>query len=159
MNAFIHWLHLMGAVIWVGGMIFAGWMMTPVARRDLPPGFRAVFHRKIGRRFYAFAWCALAVTLATGVLKLGSVGGTPEFIASAPGKALLIKFGLVGLMLVLSALHDFRWGPRLRDSADAMDEPAYEKDARRIAFWARLNVAAALSIVYLGAWLRVNAGS
>lgn len=155
-DVFIHWLHLMGAVIWVGGMIFAGWMLTPVARQELPPNVRAVLFRRIGKRFYIIGWVALAVLIGTGTYKISLVWGTLKLFDSIFGGALLLKLSLVSIMLVLSFLHDFIWGPRLAKFTEDMDPNEYRKAVARISFWARVNVFAAILIVFLGAFLRMN---
>lgn len=152
----IHWLHLMSAIIWVGGMIFAGWMLTPIARQELPPNFRAVLFKRIGKRFYVIGWTAVIVLIATGSYKISLIWETLELTDSTFGIALLIKLGLVSIMLTLSSLHDFVWGPRMRNLAERMDSDEYRKVAARISFWARVNVVAAILIVFLGAFLRMN---
>lgn len=152
LDTVIHWLHLMGAVIWVGGMIFFRWMLTPVTRQELPTRLRRVLFGKIGKRCYMVGWTALAVSIATGIYKVSVIGA----FGSNYGMLLLAKLSLIFLMLILSYLHDFVWGPRLRALADTMDPDEYRRAARKISFWARVNVAAAVSVVFLGASLRMN---
>ena len=43
-------LHLLGAVVWIGGMLFLGLVLTPILLGH-PPKERAAFLHAVGRRF------------------------------------------------------------------------------------------------------------
>ena len=98
-------LHLLAAVVWIGGMLFLGLVLTPVLRNQ-PPAERAALLSAVGRRFLKIGWTALGVLLLTGPI-LWSLRGFQIT------HALAMKFILVAVIVYLSILHDFSLGPRL----------------------------------------------
>ena len=110
-------LHILSAVIWIGGMLFLALVVVPVTR-PLPPGERAALVGAVGRRFRAVGWACIAVLLVTGVVNSAYRGITPENLFTAAlwsspfGTTLALKLGVVAVMLALSVYHDFVIGPR-----------------------------------------------
>jgi uncharacterized membrane protein len=138
----IRWVHVLSAITWVGGMLFIALVLVPTARGLGDPALRARLIRDSGRRFRAVAWVALGLLVLTGLLNLW----LQPFLIGSP--RFLVKLGLVGLALVLSAFHDFVLGPRA-------GRPGADPSTRVRASWiARLNVLVALAIVLLGLSLR-----
>lgn len=58
-------LHLFSAVIWVGGMFFAVYMLRPSAG-PLEPAVRAPLWARVFGRFFPWVWAAVIVMPATG---------------------------------------------------------------------------------------------
>jgi uncharacterized membrane protein len=58
-------LHLLGAVIWVGGMFFALLVLRP-SLVVLEPAQRLALHRQVFRRFFLMIWHIWPIQLATG---------------------------------------------------------------------------------------------
>ena len=111
-------LHVLAALLWLGGMFFLVVVGAPVLRQVEPPALRAELFRRLGVQFRLIGWIAVAVLLATGLANLqfrgllhGSALGEPAFWGSAYGRALGVKLGAVTAMVLLSALHDFILGP------------------------------------------------
>lgn len=150
----VHWLHVMAAILWVGGNVTISLLVQPVLRRHLEPGPRLMLYREIGRRFTWVQWGSWAVLLATGGHKLWGLRTTPEIFHGLFGKILSVKLALVVVMGALSLLHTYRWGPRLIAAGPA--HPDYGQLVRRVAFWGRVNLAAILGIVLLGVSLRYH---
>jgi hypothetical protein len=91
-----------------------------------------------GVRFRAVGGIALAVLVATG---LANIWLRPELLTLA---RFWVKVSLVGLAIVLSALHDFVLGPRA-------GRPDASPRARPTASWmARVNLLLVLAVVDLG---------
>lgn len=68
-------LHLLGAVIWVGGMFFALLVLRP-SLAVLEPPQRLMLHRQVFRRFFLVVWHAMPIVLASGyALVLLGFGG------------------------------------------------------------------------------------
>jgi len=66
----VHAVHMLGAVIWVGGMFFAMLIMRP-ALADLDTVRRAAFYR-----FFRLIWLVMPTMLLTGyVMLFGQYGG------------------------------------------------------------------------------------
>jgi putative copper export protein len=145
-------LHVLAALLWVGGMLFLGLVGAPVLRRVDPPALRARLFGDLGRAFRPVGWGAIGVLLLTGVLNLWFAGvlrggqlATPAFWAAPYGRTLAWKLAAVAAMLAGSALHDFVLGPR----AGRLDagSPAAARARTRAAWLARINVAVALVVV------------
>jgi uncharacterized membrane protein len=68
-------LHLLGAVVWVGGMAFALLVLRP-SLSVLEPAQRLALHANVFRRFFLIVWHAMPVLLLTGYAMLfGVLGG------------------------------------------------------------------------------------
>lgn len=113
-------VHLLAAFVWLGGMFFLAAVGAPALRELEDPTLRARLFAAIGRRFRVAGWMAIGVLLVTGVLNLYFRGlldsgtlGDPAFWASPYGRALGWKLGAVAAMILVSALHDFVFGPRV----------------------------------------------
>ena len=110
-------LHIVSAIIWVGGMLFLALVVVP-ATRTVPAAERAALFGVLGRRFRTVGWACIATLLVTGTINLTYRGVTLENLfarelwASSFGAALALKLGVVALLLALSVYHDFVIGPR-----------------------------------------------
>lgn len=58
-------LHIVAAVIWVGGMFFAYFVLRPSAG-PLDPAVRLPLWHRVFGRFFPWVWAAIAVLLASG---------------------------------------------------------------------------------------------
>ena len=67
-------LHLLGAVVWVGGMLFALAVLRP-SLAVLAPAQRLDLHRQVFRRFFLIVWHVMPVMLATGFAMIFVVYG------------------------------------------------------------------------------------
>ncbi|MBR0657362.1 CopD family protein [Plastoroseomonas arctica] len=59
-------LHLLGAVIWVGGMAFALFALRPAAHATLEGAQRLALMQLVYRRFFLIVWHAMPIVIATG---------------------------------------------------------------------------------------------
>lgn len=150
----IHWLHLMAAILWVGGVMCTALVVQPVLRRQLAPEDRLDVYREIGRRFSLIQWGSWAVLIATGGAKLWGLRTTPEVFHGPFGRILAVKLVLILFMAVLSLLHSYRWGPRLIEIGPGHAE--YGALSRRMAFWGAVNLGFLAAIVFCAALLRFN---
>ena len=112
-------VHVFSAIMWIGGAIFLALVMVPVARGMEPPAMGLLFLRRAALRFRGIAWVLLAALVVSGALALEGRGigfdrfGDDGFWSTEIGTALLVKFVLVGVLLVISGFHDFVLGPRV----------------------------------------------
>ena len=145
-------VHLLAALLWLGGMFFLAAVGAPVLRQVEPPALRRDLFSRIGEQFRVIGWIAIAVLLATGLGNLhfrGLLGSgvldSAAFWNSSYGRALAIKLAAVLVMLVVQAVHDFIHGPRSGRLDPATEEG---RRARRTAAWlGRLNALAGLVLV------------
>ncbi len=68
-------LHLLAAVIWVGGMFFAHQVLRPVAADQLEPPLRQPLWVGVFSRFFPWVWVAVAIIPITGYWMLFVVFG------------------------------------------------------------------------------------
>ncbi|MCP3669925.1 MAG: hypothetical protein GY814_05740 [Gammaproteobacteria bacterium] len=59
-------LHLLGTVVWVGGMFFAHMAMRQAANELLEPPLRLPFLKRVLDRFFTWVWLAVVLILASG---------------------------------------------------------------------------------------------
>ena len=72
---FARFLHVLGAVVWVGGMFFAYVALRPAAAALLQPPERLKVWRETFRRFFLWVWISVAAILASGLWMIGLLGG------------------------------------------------------------------------------------
>ncbi len=69
-------LHLLAAVIWVGGMFFAYTALRPAAGALLEPLARQALWAQVFSRFFPWVWLAILVLFASGFWMIfGVLGG------------------------------------------------------------------------------------
>ncbi len=146
-------VHVLAALLWLGGMFFFAAVGAPVLRR-LEPDLRGRLFREMGIAFRRVGWIAIGVLVVTGVLNLWMLGylrasvlGSAAFWSTPYGIALGWKIGLVALMLTLSAVHDFGVGPRSAEAAPGSPQAA--KLRRLAVHLARVNALAGVVLIYV----------
>ena len=118
-------LHLLSAVIWVGGMFFAYMVLRPVTGVSLEPGARLVFWSKIFDRFFPWVWAAVVLLPATGYFMVFKyLGGF-----AALGMDLHVMQG-VGIVMIALFLHLY-FAPYRRLKA-AVAEEDWADGAKRL---------------------------
>lgn len=145
-------VHLLAALLWLGGMFFLAVVGAPVLRQVEAPDLRARLFQRLGERFRTVGWWAIGVLVATGVGNLhfrgvldAAVLGSPEFWTSPFGRALAWKLAGVTAMIVVSAVHDFWLGPAAERAGRG--DPGADRMRRRAAWLARLNAVLGLAVV------------
>ncbi len=93
-------LHLLSAVIWVGGMFFAYVALRPVAATLLEPPLRLPLWSQTFARFFPWVWAAVVLLPLTGYwMILGPFGG----FATAPVFVHIMQ--ALGIVMILIFLH------------------------------------------------------
>ena len=138
-------LHILGAVVWVGGM-FAAYVCLRPAAGVLEPPQRLRLWRNFFAKFFPWVWVAVLLLLASGywmlVKTFGGFAGAPIYIQ--------LMQGLGWLMIAL-----FVWlfhGPwlALKRAVDAQDWPAAVPQLGRIRQIIMLNLPLGLIVVIIG---------
>lgn len=110
-------LHLLAAVIWVGGMFFAWIILRPVAASLFEPPQRLTMWRDVFTRFFPWVWAAVVILPLSGFFLLfrvyGGFAGAPPYVHTML---------LLGIIMILLYLHVF-FAPwrRLRAAVDKQD--------------------------------------
>jgi uncharacterized membrane protein len=92
-------LHILAAVIWVGGMFFAYMVLRPSAGPLEPPARLALWQRVFGR-FFPWVWASIAILLISGYAMLFlHFGG----FAGAPLQIHIMQ--VTGILMMLLFLH------------------------------------------------------
>lgn len=145
-------LHVLAALFWLGGMFFLAAVGAPVLRSVEPAGLRADLFRRVGTRFRAAGWMAIAVLIVTGVTNLALRGvldaetlGSGVFWRGRYGQVLAWKLALVTAMVSLAAIHDFALGPLA--SRHPPDSQRARTARRRASWLARVNVVLGVALV------------
>ncbi len=151
------WIHILAAMVWIGGMAFLALVLVPAMRRGELGGQAPWLIRATGQRFRWIGWICLLLLVLTGTVNLAYRGYRWEHLWSGAlwggsfGHALGVKLILVALIFALSAVHDFVVGPQA--TALMAHNPASEqaRRLRRAASWfGRMNLLLALAVVMLG---------
>jgi uncharacterized membrane protein len=93
--------HVLGVVVWVGGMFFAYMALRPAAAQLLEPPQRLALWQETLRRFFNWVWLAVALVLASGLWMLLRMGG----FAEAPSYVYIML--LLGLVMIVIFAHVF----------------------------------------------------
>lgn len=94
-------LHVLGAVVWVGGMFFAYMALRPAAATLLEPPQRLPLWQATLARFFTWVWIAVALILLSGLWMIHLLGGF-----KAIGVHIHAMFA-IGLVMMLIFAHVF----------------------------------------------------
>lgn len=117
----VRFLHVLFAMVWVGGQLTITTMLLPVVRARLAAGDRAEVMRHVGRRFGLFTLVLfLPVQIGTGVLLAWHHGvAFGSLLSPGYGRTLLAKIIVVGLVLAASGVHGWAQGTARAELARA----------------------------------------
>lgn len=154
-------IHVLAAMLWLGGMFFLAAVGAPVLRSVEPAALRADLFRRLGEQFRKVGWWSIAVLIVTGIFNLyyrgllrAELWTSATFWGTGLGKALAWKLAAVTVMVSISGFHDFVAGPaasRLQHGS-----PAAARARRRAAWMARIN--AIVGIILVVAAVRLARG-
>ena len=144
MTLVVLWIHVVGAVVWIGGTLYQAHALVPAARRggDARPFVAAA------RRARPATWTAIALVVLTGFYNVTRLGPIERVMESGAGLALAGKFFLVILAVALASQRDFNQLARLSRALDAGADPRPALTA--IAWLDRIVLVFGLSVIYLG---------
>lgn len=112
-------LHVLAAVVWVGGMFFAWMVLRPAAVAALEGPARLRLWSEVFPRFFRWIWAAIVILAISGVgmlhLHFNSLETAPHYVQWMIGGA-IVMFAL--FMRVQSLML-----PQLREAVQAEDWP------------------------------------
>ena len=157
-------VHIVSAVVWLGGMLFMVMVMLPVARKAMQaegPGAGLGMLRDAAERFWPVAWTAMILLgLSGGYLAWEHWGIRPGVFFTDDGRFMRIlqaKSLLFLIVVFLSLIHDFWLGPKILerlDQARASGQVLPQSLGRKIVrMTAGVNLLAVMTIVVLAVLL------
>lgn len=141
-------LHLLAAIIWVGGMFFAHFFLRPAAQ-GLPAPERVTLMHGVLQRFFNVVLGLIAVMLVTGIGMIGSVHAMAAQAQSQfnmPSSWMVMSILGVVMMAVFGHIR-FALYKRLDAAVQSKDWPAGGKALNSIRQWVAFNLALGLVIV------------
>ncbi len=111
-------LHLLGVIVWIGGMAFAHFCLRPVAAAQLPPPQRLPLLAAVLGRFFAIVSAALVLIWISGIVRFMQVGGAnlPPHWHAMSG----VGAGMTAIFLLIM----LRYYPRLKAAVATQTWPA-----------------------------------
>jgi len=137
------WVHLVGAVVWIGGLAYQTHVLLPAARRGDPRPFV-----EAARRARPATWTAVALVVLSGFYNVTQLGPLERVMQSGAGLLLAAKFGLVIVAVALAAQRDFAQVPVLDASIRGGGDAARALTA--VGRLDRVILVLALAVIYLG---------
>ncbi|PAU64679.1 CopD family protein [Pseudomonas indica] len=118
--ALVYALHVLAALVWVGGMFFAWMVLRPAAVAVLQAPERLRLWADVFRRFFVWVWAAVVVLPITGFgmlhLRFAGFEQAPRYVHVMIG----LYIAMLALFLRVQALQL----PQLNKAIEAQDWPA-----------------------------------
>ena len=134
-----HWVHLMSAVIWIGGLAFLVMSVTPALRKAVPKEYLRPVLDAISTRYRKIVGVLMAVILMTGGINLhfisqmmlsqtgSGISNNPKYLT-----ILFIKLTLVlGIVTLFLYTFIFKSEPTTEDTEEELEAVPFQ----RVAFW------------------------
>ena len=130
LNLLVRWIHVIAAVVWIGGNLILAMVIVPYFRQNLPPIQRIKLLTQIGKRFEPIVWGCVGILFFTGLI---NVFNAIDFTATAESatstdfmRTLFIKLLLFVILVILTTLHSFVFGPKLATAIETLDDALEE---------------------------------
>ncbi|WP_374980159.1 DUF2269 family protein [Pseudomonas solani] len=118
--AALYAVHVLAALVWVGGMFFAWIVLRPAAVQALDAPARLKLWVEVFRRFFLWVWVAVVLLPVSGVgmmhMRFAGFDGAPRYVHIMMG----LYIAMLALFLRVNALQL----PELRRAVAAEDWPA-----------------------------------
>jgi uncharacterized membrane protein len=157
LDAIVLWLHVLGAVTFIGPQIFLAAIAMPAIRNIDDAHSRQVVVRQITRGFGMLGGGALVLILLTGLWNFQAAQDDGKFDLTRYFWTFNIKFLLFVGVAVLTGLHAMVFGRRLQELQESGASEAELAEARRFSMIASIaTLALSLGVLFLGALLSSN---
>jgi uncharacterized membrane protein len=138
-------VHILGAVVWVGGM-FAAYLCLRPAVVALEPPQRLRLWRDFFRKFFPWVWASVVLLLASGYWMIPNYFG--GFANAPPYINIMQALGWIMILLYVWLFH----GPwlKFKRAVDAGDWPSAGRHLNRIRQIIMINLPLGLVVVVIG---------
>ncbi len=152
------WIHIVAVTVWLGPQFFMFLVTVPAVRVIEDPEVRLKVMRVIVQRFGWLAWAAMAVIVLRGVSNLFQEADEFGHLWDPDYRYFQIfstKMLLVGLIVLLTAVHTFVIGPKqLRLMEEMRSDSAEAASLRRASIIiSSLTLLVSIAVVYAAALL------
>jgi uncharacterized membrane protein len=137
------WVHVVSAVVWVGGLAYQSHVLLPLARTGEVATFAAA-----ARRARPVTWTAIGLAVLTGFYNVTELGPMERVMESGAGLMVVGKFILVIAMAAIMGQRDFAQLALLHGALASGGDR--QRPLRAIARMDRLVLLLALVVIYLG---------
>ena len=141
--------HILGAVIWVGGMFFAYVVLRP-STGPLEPAVRLSLWCRVFTRFFLWVWLSIAALLVSGLVMVfagfGGFAGTGGYVRA------MMTLGTI-MILIFVHVYFAPW-QRFRRAVSTADWPAAAKAIEQIRQLVGINLILGVLTVVVGAGAR-----
>ncbi|UZE02262.1 CopD family protein [Pseudomonas mediterranea] len=145
--AFIYTLHLLAALIWVGGMFFAWMILRPAAMTALEGPARLKLWVEVFQRFFIWVWVAVVLLPISGVglihIRFAGFEAAPRYVQ--------IMMGLYVVMIALFIRIQGLQLPALRSAVAEQDWPTAASVLGKIRRLVGINLLIGLLVVAIAA--------
>ena len=143
MRLVILWLHVVGAVVWIGGLAWQSHVLLPLARRG-----EVTIFAEAARRARPVTWTAICLVVLTGFYNVTQLGPIERVMQSGAGVMVAGKFILVIALAAIMGQRDFAQLALLRGALASNADP--QPALRSITRMDRIVLLVALVVIYLG---------
>jgi len=157
-----YWLHMLGTVVWIGGLSAVTWLVIPTTRQALSLRDYTMLMGRVQKRLQGLGWFSLLLLVGTGMFQMSANPNYTGFLAieNRWALAILLKHLTIGAMILVSVFQTWGLNPalyrtslRMLRRAEKVDRPGaadvqLEALQRREVWLLRINLA--LSAVVLG---------
>ncbi|MBV6750366.1 DUF2269 family protein [Pseudomonas chlororaphis] len=145
--ALVYTLHVLAALVWVGGMFFAWMILRPAAMAALEGPARLKLWVQVFQRFFVWVWVAVVLLPISGVgliqLRFSGFETAPRYVQ--------VMMGLYIVMVAVFIRIQSLQLPDLRQAVDAQDWPAGAAALGRIRRLVGINLLIGLVLVAIAA--------
>lgn len=148
---FIRWIHIIAAIVWVGGIFFSISVATPILRKHFPI-FESVQHATAIRdRLRHIIRFTIHILLITGAMNLFIVGLNTQMRFSQDYSYFVlftVKLVFVGVMTLFHSLHIAVFNRRLESAAadPTFDASTVAKLQRKVDLFGIFTILAGLAV-------------
>ncbi|HHH44635.1 MAG TPA: hypothetical protein ENK49_10905 [Gammaproteobacteria bacterium] len=140
-------LHILSAVLWVGGMFFAHQVLRPVAVQQLEPPQRLKLWTQVFRRFFPWVWVCIVLLPLSGYWMVFSLFGGMANV----GLHIHLMQGLGWLMILLFLHLYFAPFRRLKEAVITEQWPEAGKRLNQIRIIVGINLSLGLLVIAIAA--------
>ncbi len=140
-------LHILSAVIWVGGMFFAHQVLRPVAVQQFEPPQRLKLWAQVFRRFFPWVWLCVILLPLTGYWMVFRLFGG----MGAVGLHIHIMQGLGWIMILLYMHLYFAPFRRLKEAVITEQWPEAGKRLNQIRQIVGINLLLGIAVIVVAA--------